>query len=377
MFRSSLGGSRPRALRQHRALARKLAGVLMITAVASFALVPSAAAQSVTGELEDLTPCPPDNNNLYCTGYAAGYCAFNSVYCAGYAVGSAAGSSLDIALDEFNHAIAVTVHGIRRGFATDANDLLDAIVGETFAQVERLTGLKAWVEYGTNGASVFVGAGARYGSTSVYERVSTPKAGCVPPLCWPVFAAGQTSDTSGDSVSNLVWNNSAIRVWNPNDETPYADGRAVWSLYTTSSKPRLDYDFWATSQKASVAPANGKQLEGVIQAIASADDYNPELIDWDPISVNSYGSAGTASLGASLGAERFGASASFSIGRTWNFSEGSVGGSATHDGIHWATWWKGGGGSTYSARGVNAVETWKTPTDTKAKWYIHAEAHLD
>lgn len=331
----------------------------------------SASAESVTGEAEDLTPCPPNQSEYYCLGYGAGFCAFNAAYCTGYAAGGAAGSSLNIALDEFNHGLELTLHGIRRTFATDVNDRLEVVAGEVLAQVERLTGLRAWYDVGS-GPSASVGVA--YNGIYMYETVYVDP-DCLPPFCWPV--TGYSRDSGGDSVSKFAWNNNAIRTWDPDtQECRCADGRAVWNLYRATEQPRIEFEFFATSQKSSVRARNGKKLEGVLQWIGPFEEDSEELVDWDPISIDEYGDAGSLSLGASLSTERVGSGASFSIGRTWNFSKGQVGGTASHAGDHILGWWETSG-STAFARGVQGVETWKVPTETDASWLIGAEAHVD
>lgn len=349
----------------------------VVVLAAGIAVVPTpAAGESVTGYIEDTTPCPPNQSQYYCLGYAAIGCTIGDpVGCAAHAAfHTAFWPIFGVGVDEYNHVLGLTLHGIRRSFATDANDTIEPLLGEAFAQVERLTGLKLWYEVGSGPS---VGAGAEYGSTHVYQRVEMPNAACVPPLCWPVFAAGRSSDTGGDSISKFQWNNSVIGVWDPDRESsPNSEGRAAWNLYAATEQPRIEFDFWATSQKASVRAVNGKKLEGVLQWIGPANENTEELIDWSPGEISEYGDAGSLTLGASLSTERVGNGASFSIGRTWNFSKGQVGGHASHAGDHILAWWKTSS-STSNPRSTNGVETWKTPAGADVSWILGAEAHVD
>lgn len=259
----------------------------------------------------------------------------------------------------------------RRQQTTKVGDRLVAVVGEVFSQLQRLTGLRA--TFDADITDVRVAAGAKYGSTSVYYNV--PLGGQLKCTierlspCLAVLASAQDKSYN-DSVSKFVWNNNAKLYADPDtSECKCADGQAIWTVYTSQSQPRPEFEFFATSQKSSVTPVSGWKMKEVSTYIRPDPERRDlEVADFDPNFADDYGSGGSFSLGASLSGE-FGAGYSFSIGRTWNFPKGYAGGGLLHNDEHYTIWRTAGSGDPY-ARGTAGVETWKEPAGARALWEI-------
>lgn len=257
-----------------------------------------------------------------------------------------------------------------------AGDLLDGILGTVVSQVEQLTGLEAGVK--VSYTCCYVGAQAKVLGFQVDERVGfSPDLSnsCLLDGCWfPTSGSNPQPSSTGDSTSNFRYSNQAILYWSRGSGgSGNLDGRAMYTLYEQSYKPREESDFWATSQKASVTPRNGKRMTEVYTNVSPAE-RGLQLSDADPFSVNEYGSAGSFSLGASLSGEYRGAGGSFSIGRTWNYPRGYNGGGFLSSGEHYGLWRLADGDGDQYAKGAQGVETWRSPTNAYVGWNVGATA---
>lgn len=195
----------------------------------------------------------------------------------------------------------------------------------------------------------------------------------VRPTIYPVGLGNGVSTM--DSPQGFKYNNTAHLYWDPNGASGRngkLDGLITYNLYSQSSRYVSTHDFWATTQVASVTPRNGARLKEVKSNIAP-NDYL-ESVEASPFSMDKYGSSGSMTLSASLkgemGNDTRSGGAELTIGRTWNFAEGVVGGGRLSNQSHEVAWRAGNRAGTSTAKGAEGVETWRVPVNKSVFWYI-------
>jgi hypothetical protein len=231
---------------------------------------------------------------------------------------------------------------------------LASVAGHVVAQVESLSGLY-WA------VSVATGPGGLPSVTTFTGNGNAPE-------------AMSTMSSGSDSTSSFRWIADARLYWDPDTNGEGAvDGLDIANVYTTSREVHPAFRFYSTSQAASVTPVNGKKLSKVLTTLIP--DNNVEVVEASPLSVNKYGSAGSLSLGATLKGEgQGGGGIEFSIGRTWNYAEGTVGCGLYSSGEHYCLWQSSGKSGATTAKSAEGVETWKVPVDQNAQLAFQATA---
>lgn len=241
---------------------------------------------------------------------------------------------------------------------------LSALVADAIGQFEDLSGLRAYVDAGTDEGGLFVEAGAfRNGSQVLYteQRVSHPII---------LSATSSESSASGFSTAKFTPMFDAKAYWDPNrsGSCKCADGIAVWNVYRASPQFHQAFDFYAIGLWSSVTPRNGKTFKRLLQQIYPKE--NPEIVEADPLIHRTDNDGGSLTVGVSLGAQSGapGGGGSFSISRTWNYSRhvilGRVFSSELQQLDSVST---NKNGDSYS-RSTTGASTWKVPKKRAAKW---------
>lgn len=248
--------------------------------------------------------------------------------------------------------------GAAANTAVGAPDSIDAavqglasVVGQVVAQVESLTGLYWAVSVAGSGPGGLPSASTFAGGTG-------PSA----------------MTTSGsDTTSRFRWIADAHLYWDPATNGQGAvDGMCIANLYTTSQSIHNGFRFYATSQAASATPVNNARLTKLLASLVPDSEVEP--VEASPLSVNRYGSSGSMNLGASLKGEAGNFGAEFTIGRTWSFADGTVGGGLLHSGEHYTQWQSGTKTGSSTAKSAEGVETWKVPTNAQVSLGYSATA---
>jgi hypothetical protein len=191
----------------------------------------------------------------------------------------------------------------------------------------------------------------------------------------PVTLGGTPSAAIANSPSGFTYNNTAKLYYDPNGASGsngHLDGEQTFTMFQQSKRYLSSFDFWATSNDASVTPLKGSHLTHLDAAVAPND--NLELVQSDPDSVDPYGNAGSRTIDANLGGEFDGASASVGVSQTWNYPVGYAGGGVLSNDEHYGEWDVGHSSDQY-AKSVQGVETWKVPINESVVWYIGGYAH--
>lgn len=184
--------------------------------------------------------------------------------------------------------------------------------------------------------------------------------------------------TPGDQVSKFTWVNDIEIPWDRNGNGHMrVDGLAWSNLYESEPQPNPAWRFYASSQANTVTPLSSKaKLKSVTGEITPGEEV--QRVEMEPIDVHPYGSSGTINLGATLAGEAktgmYGGGASFSIGRSWNVSEGHAGGAVDSQKNH-VTVWVGNKGGTKWTKSSQGVETWKVPADDVFSWKYSVTWH--
>lgn len=181
-----------------------------------------------------------------------------------------------------------------------------------------------------------------------------------------------------DRVSKFKWHNSARITFKGSEGCQCLDGKSLYGLYKETQMIDNAYRFWALSQGASLNPINGHKIKKILSAVRPQDGQLGE--EYDPMQVREYGDGGSMTLGATLEGSgskdpQSGKSigGGFTIGRTWNFSEGSAGGSQFSDDHTYTAQFLNGGGSPYPKSAVG-VSTWRAPRSNELNsWYIELQ----
>lgn len=194
-----------------------------------------------------------------------------------------------------------------------------------------------------------------------------------------IYQTGLGLITVMDTPVGFSYNNTAHLYWDPNGPSGRngkLDGLITYNVYSQGSRYVSTHDFWATTQVASVSPRNGARIKEVETKIAP-NDYL-ESVEAEPFTMNKYGNSGSMSLSATLkgemGSETRSGGAEVTIGRTWNFAEGVVGGGRLSDQSHEAIWKAGNKAGSSDAKGAEGVETWRVPINKDVFWYISGVA---
>lgn len=266
--------------------------------------------------------------------------------------------SQDQVVDSLNRA---DVQGTAQSFASATSagaTIIESLVGQAVIQAEELTGLQATFDSDLTNRRLAVGV--TYGSTEVYQNIvllpidELLEDGVVAQSC------GACRDVSiSDSVSGFKWRNNATLKWVPNQQRcPNAcfDGLGKISFYKQNKRINEKFDFWATSQRASVMSRYGKKLVTLATGIWP-DAQGLEAAEWTPGAVDQYGSD-SVSLNIGVGP--------LSISRTWSRAAGYTGAHMFHDDFH-MTYWEKNSGDTYPKE-VAGVEIWKITRAKHAHW---------
>jgi hypothetical protein len=194
-----------------------------------------------------------------------------------------------------------------------------------------------------------------------------------------IFPTGLGAVSAMDTPTGFTYNNTAHLYWTPGQPSGrnnHLDGSINYNIYSQSSRYNPTFDFWSTTQSASVSPINGARLKEV-QTKMQPNDYL-ESVESSPNAVNKYGSAGSFTLSATLSGEmkrgQYSGGTEIGVSRTWNFAEGTVGGGRLHDQSHYGLWQSGGKSGTSTAKEAAGVETWRVPINKDVFWYISGYA---
>jgi hypothetical protein len=311
----------------------------------------------------------------------------------------------DIALDQTTRHVndETYVAGSAVNIATAAPETVEAglttamaAAGEGVAQAAELLGLPvltaSWsAAEGAIWAAVLFTEGKASIATEQAIQTTTGWAGTVlshtqadPLYCvWvptpcmiPIgtYSAAQTNprDQMGyDDPSNFQWRADIEMWWDPNGNGKgAADGGAYSNLYRATRQDNPSWRFWATSQAHSLTPINGWKLKKM-QGVISSEQL--QRVEMSPLSTSKFGSNGTISVGVTLGGEK-GGGTSFSVGRTWNISEGTAGGAMVKGG-HLTIFEAQGGGTTWT-KSTEGAETWKIPPGDSFQWWYQIDGWL-
>jgi hypothetical protein len=197
----------------------------------------------------------------------------------------------------------------------------------------------------------------------------------------PVVLGGVRAAVA-DTPDGFKYNNTDHLYWDPNQDSGsngHLDGIQTFNMYNQAKRYVSDFDFWATSNVASVTPLKGSHLTHLDAEVAPND--NLELVASDPNAVNPYGNAGSRTIDASLHGEWSagadggpGGGGSVGLSETWQWNVGYAGGGILHNEEHYGEWDLDKGQDNY-AKAVQGVETWKVPINEGVWWMIGGYAH--
>lgn len=247
--------------------------------------------------------------------------------------------------------------------------IVEALLGEATAQVERLSGLRAQIDADITRASI--GVGLTNGNLNIYQGVggmSTVE--CVESRingggCFGVQGSSSASGSDGgDSISGLN-HHSTWRLYWTRGKGRRLDGIYIFNIYIAGSKYRPEFDYYATSIKTSVSPDSGTSIRQVLAQARSKGNLEP--VEYSPNVVRSYPGGGSLTLGASLSGE-YKVGGGVGISKTWDFSKEKAGGGMRSNHQQHTFW----AGKESFTQGTAGVATWKTHAGSNAQWALDA-----
>jgi hypothetical protein len=345
--------------------------------------------EAVTDRLPSgIAPCVTTE----CVGEMAAFRATQALQAATFEADFALGTAnslLPMATGEANAAVAGSIP--------------EALAGKLVSQVESLTQL-----YAMRFSVSLTNLDARFGVTVAGKTVGVASplridpsnaVGCLLDGCPVLDIVGAslnenpvtTNATNRDALDFLGGadpNIEPMRFTYNNGVTPtYSQkgkhgvyGAVIYDIWTLNRKASYEQDFYATSQDASVTPADKSRITKNWTALHSDSD-GVRMIEASPMEVSQRGAGETITISATLSgnvsAKKDGTGGeiggSFGLSRSYTKPEANSGGAALSATGHYAVWETGDNGSGY-AKLATGVETWAIPTDSPIGWIWEAHA---
>ena len=256
---------------------------------------------------------------------------------------------------------------------SDPRLMVSAVTAQLVAQVNRLTDLveaDAYVAPSDKssrlGAHVRAPAGLQFDAAyelRVRDECISTGLECLPVL---LIAYDELGRGEGAYPFNMTMITDVPKRWYPERNEYRIDGVSYYQLFQADWSPRQGWDFFGTSQWASVTPLGDTRLTELKSYFEADDENSTELVIATPGAVRDVEQDGSTGVQATLGKDGNG----IGLSRNWFYFKGKAGGSPLAHGTYWTSWKANGSGIRHDTLEESGVATWKQPTDTPLSWWV-------